>query len=57
VEKQEQQSIEISQLVDKQTREITIRRAEVMKDLEPIIFEEPLPEDAYLLTLDGDIDF
>ena len=33
---QKQQSIEISQLVDKQTKEITIKKAEVMKDQERV---------------------
>ena len=42
-EKQKQQSIEISQLVDKQTEEITIKKAEVMKDQERV---EPAVIDA-----------
>ena len=33
-EKQAQQSIEINQMVDKQTKEITIKKAEVIEDLE-----------------------
>ena len=39
VEKQKQQSIEISQLVDKQHKEITIEKAEVMKDQERVELE------------------
>ena len=35
-EEQKQQSIETSQLVDKQTKEITIKKAEVMKDQERV---------------------
>ena len=33
-EKQAQQSIKINQMVDKQTKEITIKKAEVIEDLE-----------------------
>ena len=40
---QKQQSNEISQLVDKQTKEITIKKAEVMKDQERV---EPAVIDA-----------
>ena len=42
-EKQKQQSIEISQLVERQTKEISVKKAEVMKDLERV---EPAVIDA-----------
>ena len=42
-EKQKQQSIEISKLVDQQTKDIAIKRSEVMKDLERV---EPAVIDA-----------
>jgi len=42
-EKQKQQSIEISQLVEKQTKEIATKKSEVMKDLERV---EPAVIDA-----------